>query len=236
MRIAITRPLEDAAPLKDKLEKLGHGVVVAPLLTIVPRPQVMIPDRPWQAIAVTSANGIRALRDAEHLKSIRTLTVGPQSLKAARAAGFGKAEAHGGDVEGLFRHMRETLDPAHGPILYLTGAETAGDLAALLESSGFDCQRVVLYDAVPASSLGQAGETLQAGEIDAVLLYSPRTARIWQSLIRAQDLVKEAAVPHYLCLSRNVAAVLPEIWKRHVSATPDEAAILELLEQMARTR
>lgn len=236
MRIAVTRPREDAQPLKDKLENLGHEVIVTPLLAIVPRAGVTIPDRPWQAIAATSANGIRALPDIKRLQSIRMLTVGPQSLKAARDAGFRNAEAHGGDVEGLARYMRNALDPADGPILYLSGAETAGDLAAQLEAGGFEYARVVLYDAVPAHSLGHAGDALRVGEIDAVLLYSPRTARIWLELVRSQLLESEAGLPHYFCLSRNVAAVLPEVWNRHVAATPDEAAILRLLDEMTRTR
>ena len=40
---------------------------------------------------------------------------------------------------------------------------------------------------------------------------------------------------YHLCLSRNVAAALPEGWDSRVSASPDEAAILELLEQSGRT-
>ena len=150
MRVAVTRPEEDAGPLTAKLEAMGHEVVMAPLLTIRPRDGVAIPDLPWQAIAVTSANGIRALPPGHHLTSFRTLTVGPQSLKAARAAGF-NAEAHGGDVDGLAAFIRAELDPAAGPILYLSGAETAGDLEAQLAAAGFDCRRVVLYDAAPAA-------------------------------------------------------------------------------------
>ena len=61
MRIAVTRPEEDAGALKARLEAMGHQVVMAPLMTIRPRAGVIIPDLPWQAVAVTSANGIRAL-------------------------------------------------------------------------------------------------------------------------------------------------------------------------------
>ena len=236
MRIVITRPAEDAAALRAKLETLGHEVMVTPLLAIVPRRDVVIPDRPWQAIAVTSANGVRVLTDPERFAFIRVLTVGPQSLEAARKAGFTRAEAHGGDVNGLARFMRDELDPANGPILYLSGAETAGDLEAQLSAAGFDCLRVVLYDAVPATSLGGTGAALGQSLVDTVVLYSPRTARIWHALVEAEDLAAEAARPHYLCLSKNVAAALPQAWRLHVAATPDEAAMLALLDQIARTR
>lgn len=234
MRIAVTRPEEDAGPLTAKLEGLGHEVVMAPLLAIIPRDNVIIPDLAWQAIAVTSANGVRALPVGHGLTRFRTLTVGPQSLKAARAAGF-TAEAHGGDVHGLAAFIRAELDPRAGPVLYLSGSETAGDLEAQLTGAGFDCRRVVLYDAVPAATLGAAGDALRHGKLDAVLLYSPRSAKIWRSLVAAAGCDAEAARLQHLCLSRNVAAALPDAWSRLIAATPDEAAMLGLLEQVGGT-
>ena len=232
MRVAVTRPEEDAGPLTARLEAMGHEVVMAPLMTIRPREDVSIPDLRWQAIAVTSANGIRALPIDHKLTSFRTLTVGPQSLKAAQGAGF-TAEALGGDGNGLAAFIRAELDPHAGPILYLSGAETAGDLEAQLKTSGFDCRRVVLYDAAPAATLGEIAGALDAGALDAVLLYSPRSAKIWCGLVEAAGLAEKAAPVSHLCLSRNVAAALPEGWNTAVSASPDEAAILELLEQTA---
>jgi uroporphyrinogen-III synthase len=234
MRIAVTRPEEDAGPLKEKLEALGHEAVIVPLLDIRPRPGAAIPARPWQAIAVTSANGIRSLPEGHDLSSIRTLTVGPQSLKAARAAGFA-AEAHGGDVNGLAAHIRTTLDPEAGPILYLSGAETAGDLEGQLQAAGFACHRAVLYDAVPARDLGAAGDALRRGEIDAVLLYSPRSAKIWRALVESAGLSRQAGAVRNFCLSRNVASVLPEDWDKRVAGTPDEQAMLALLAQQGRS-
>ena len=231
MRVAVTRPEEDAGPLTAKLQALGHAVVMAPLLEIRPRDRVTIPDLPWQAVAVTSANGIRALPRGHGVTSFRTLTVGPQSLKAATAAGF-LAEAHGGDVNGLAAFIRAALDPTAGPILYLSGAETAGDLEAQLKAAGFDCHRCVLYDAAPAATLGAAEDALRKGMLDAVLLYSPRSAKIWRGLVEAAGLSGAAAHVSHLCLSRNVAAVLPEDWARSVAATPDEGAMLALLEQI----
>lgn len=234
MLVAVTRPEEDAGPLTAKLEAMGHEVVMAPLLAIKPRVDTAIPALPWQAIAVTSANGIRALGAGHGLTQFRTLTVGPQSLKAALAAGFA-AQAHGGDVNGLAAFIRTELDPQAGPILYLSGAETAGDLEAQLAAAGFTCVRVVLYDAAPATALGPADEALRAGRLDAVLLYSPRSAKIWRGLVEAAGLGAQAARVRHLCLSRNVAAALPGDWAKAVSASPDEAAMFGLLEQSGRT-
>ena len=138
-------------------------------------------------------------------------------------------------MNGLAAFIRAELDPDAGPILYLSGAETAGDLEAQLKTCGFDCRRVVLYDAAPAATLGEIAAALDARALDAVLLYSPRSAKIWRGLVEAAGLATKAAPVSHLCLSRNVAAVLPEGWNVAVSASPDEAAILELLEQSGRT-
>lgn len=234
MKIAVTRPGEDAGPLKAKLEALGHEAVMVPLMRIAPRADVDIPALAWQAIAVTSANAIRALPEGHGLSSIRTLTVGPQSLTAATVAGF-RAEAHGGDVNGLAAFIRATLDPAKGPVLYLSGAETAGDLEGQLKAAGFACHRAVLYDAVPSETLGPAERELAEGRLDAVLLYSPRTARIWRKLVEAAGLGAEAKRLRNFCLSRNVASVLPEDWIREVPQTPDEQAMLALLAEKGRS-
>ena len=65
MRIAVTRPEEDAGPLTATLTAMGHEVVMAPLLTIRPRDGVAIPDLPWQAVAVTSAGHLLAFPVSE---------------------------------------------------------------------------------------------------------------------------------------------------------------------------
>jgi uroporphyrinogen-III synthase len=236
MIVIVTRPAEDAAALVRQLESRGHRAISSPLLRIVARPGVAPPVRPWQAILATSANAIRALTDPRPLQSLRLLTVGPQSLRAARLAGFAHAEAHGGDVDGLAAHVAARLDPAAGPLLYLSGAETAGDLAGQLAARGFDVTPLVLYDAVAATDLGDAATALRDGSAGAVLLYSPRTARIWAKLVEAAGLAAAARhLPHF-CLSANVRLALPPGWPAQVAERPDEAALLTLLEQTARTR
>ncbi|MCB1379244.1 MAG: uroporphyrinogen-III synthase [Alphaproteobacteria bacterium] len=235
MRVIVTRPEDDAASLRGDLERLGHDVIVQPLLLIVRRAGVAIPQLPYQAVLATSANGIRCLPTLGSLRDLPMLTVGQQSLAAAKAAGFTNAEAHGGDVHGLADHVHAVLRPENGPLLYLAGAEVAGDLQAQLTAVGFHCVKVVLYDAVPAQSLGAAGWALKDGRADAVLLYSPRTARIWLSLVKAQGVEDQAASLFTLCLSRNVAVQLPGSWRIHVAEKPDNAAMLGLLEHLAGT-
>ena len=227
MRLIITRPEEDALPLKAKLESRGHTAILAPLLKIVPRSQAYVPPLAYQLICITSANALKFLQVEDRLKTIPLLAVGPQSLAIAQENGFKFAEAHDGDVQGLAAHAAAKFDPQKGPVLYLSGAKTSADLQALLMASGFAVEKVIIYDAV-IQTPDDIGLALKGA--DGVLLYSPRTAA---SLVQAHDkfrLEKKAASPLYYCLSENVAKALPGTWKKRVAKTPDEAAMLALLD------
>jgi len=232
MKLIVTRPKEDAGPLLAKLEALGHRAMALPLLNIVPRPNIRIPERAYQAVCVTSANAVRALGKAGRLAAIPVLTVGPRSLQAAGEAGFAKCEAHGGDVRGLAGYIIGKLNQARGPILYLSGAETSGDLEGTLAKAGFEVTRLVLYDAVALTHAALPA----LREYDGVLLYSPRSARIWAALVVVAGQAETARRLTHYCLSANVAAALPPSWTASVAAKPEEAAILALLDPSLRTR
>lgn len=227
MRLLVTRPEEDARPLIARLEVLGHEAEAMPLLHIVPKPDAEIPDGNWQAVIATSANALKLGDRLDLLKFLPLLCVGPQTAAFARSQGFVFATAQGGDVQGLSRHILKTLSPASGPLLYLSGAETAGDLAGVLKKQGFSLTRVITYDAEP---LGLAGAEDRVRWAEGVLLYSPRTARVWVNEVEAQGLTAHAATLSHFCISANVAAGLPAGWPRAVAEAPNEGAMLELLE------
>ena len=147
MRLILTRPEKDARALAEKLRARGHGISIVPLLEIIPRRGVMLPQRSYQAVCITSANGLANAKLVEGLQEVRLLCVGPQSSAAATHAGFRHVEAHGGDVDGLTSFITSHLQPSDGPLLYLSGAATSGDLEGKLRKAGFDVDRIVAYDA-----------------------------------------------------------------------------------------
>jgi uroporphyrinogen-III synthase len=226
MRIILTRPVEDAAPLAAKLRGLGHEPFITPLLKIKARSNALIPSKPYQAICLTSANAIRVLGKIEAIQHIPLYAVGQQSENMANDKGFTHVSAHGGDVIGLHKYLTGHLDPKDGPVLYLSGAETSGDMQGLLQGSGFDVDRIITYDAVK-SSLSDFHSEIESAE--AVLLYSPRTAKLWASEIENLKLTQAAMRINHICLSANVAANLPQSWPRAIAAAPTEAALLALL-------
>lgn len=218
MRLIVTRPIEDAAPLKRKLEAMGHEVILSPLLDIVPVEDAVIPDRPFQLVAFTSANGVRALAGFRHLPAF---AVGPQSADAARQAGFGDVTMAGGDAVGLADHIARHCDPKAGAVLYPSGSETAGDFAGHLSADGFEVARLIIYEARPAAP--PPGVACGA---EGVLLYSPRTARLWHAATK-QDAAARRLI--HFCLSENVAAALPEAHVKRIAASPTEESMLALI-------
>ena len=227
MQIILTRPIEDAEPLAEKLRQLGHSSVITPLLQIIARQGVLIPAKAYQAICLTSANAIRVMNDIHSVQHIPLYAVGQQSLQMAKDKGFSQISAHGGDVIGLHRFLANHLKPVKGPLLYLSGAETSGDLQGLLHKSDFEVDRVITYDAVKSRLTKFRSKIIGA---DAVLLYSPRTARLWVDEIETLKLTDAAKHMKHLCLSSNVAANLPQSWPRAIAATPTEPALLALLD------
>ncbi len=237
MRLIVTRPVEDAAPLIEALERLGHDAIKAPLLDIRLDPVADIPALPYQAVLITSANGARALarhHALERLKDALAVAVGPASAEAARRAGFSRVAVADGDVVTLVAWVRRHLDPAAGPLLHASGDVTTGQLQPSLEASGFTVRRTVLYEAQALESLPEGCiAVLRAGRADGVLLFSPRTARIWTGLLDHHGLLAVVRGLTHFCLSSNVAAAVSEALGAEtvirIAERPDEDSMLRLL-------
>lgn len=212
MRLIVTRPSEDAAKLIAKLEQRGHSSLAAPMIRICNLPNVTIPEVEWQAILITSANSVRALAElpgGHALTSVPVLAVGPASTHAARTAGFENVSTAQGDLKGLTDLAVRRLDPSKGPLFYPSGTVISGDLKKHLEQKGFACVRLPLYEAVPTTKLSvQVRSEIRGGTADGVLLFSPRSARIWAKCLASAELAEAASSLTHCCLSTSIADAL----------------------------
>jgi uroporphyrinogen-III synthase len=236
MRFIITRPLEDAKALAEKLGSRGDTAVIEPLISIVVRDNALWPDKPYQAIVVSSANAARVLAShnkAPRLFAVQAFAVGRQSAAAARHAGFQTVTAGDGNMAQLAAKLAATLDPRNGPILYLSGEDIAADLETMLKAQRFEVERSVLYKAEAVADLSEnVKRRIVAGDIDGVFLYSPRTATIWRSLVEKARLSDKVQPLPHLCLSANVAATLGKDYVKVIAPEPTEPSLLSLLDRM----
>ena len=212
MRLLVTRPEPDALLLKARLETLGHEATVMPLLTTSFENCDDIDLSEVQALIVTSRNGLRALK-AQNAHKIAALlplyAVGQATGKDAKAAGFSEIITAGGSVASLIPAIVASADPQSDVLLHLAGDEVGNQLASELEHHGFRLLQPIVYRMIPATQFdGDIVEQIQTGEIDGVLLFSPRTANIYASLIGQHNLTEPARRLTHYCLSDAVAARL----------------------------
>jgi uroporphyrinogen-III synthase len=229
-----TRPREDAEPLTALLAARGHAVTPAPLLTI---DYVTPADLDLGGVAgllATSANGVRAFARACAERELALYAVGDATAMAAREAGFAEVYSASGDVAALADLVIERLDPAGGALLHAAGTRVAGDLGGQLAKAGFEVRRVALYRADKARALPAAARlALDARAIDGVLIFSPRTARSFATLVRRAGLEASLGGADLFCLSAAVAAQAESLdWRQiYVAERPEQAALLSLIDQ-----
>lgn len=233
MRILVTRPRDDAEAFAARLHALGHTTIIEPVIDVVFRDGAPLDLTGVQALAFTSANGVRAAARRTVVRNVPVVAVGPATAAEATAAGFASVSQSSGDgVAGLTDHIRASLKPAAGMVLHATGTVTAGDLRAALKPAGFEVRIAQLYEARAADGLsGALCAELGSGAIDAAVFFSPRTASLFAALVEAENLASACRSMTALTLSEAVANALDSLSFREVrvAARPTAEALLALL-------
>jgi uroporphyrinogen-III synthase len=226
MRIVVTRPQADGERTATVLEALGHEVLVAPLMRIEPIAVALAGT--WSAIVITSANALQAAA-APELESLPVFAVGPRTAEAARQAGFAVVSAANGDTKDLVRLIAARSAGAKAPLLYLAGEDRAGDLVAELATQGIRAQMKIVYRAVAEPFPTVLAAALDAGDVDAVLHFSRRSAELFIQGAKASGVAGPAEDVRHLCLSAQVAEPLAGASRIAIAPRPEETALIALL-------
>lgn len=208
MRLLVTRPEPDALKLRAVLEDHGHEATVEPLLHVSYTDPDPFDLEGVQALAATSRYALRALKSHPLRGGARKLplfAVGRATAAEARTLGFEVVVTGAGTAHELVAHIVSVADPAAGLVLHLAGDTLSGDLKGELEAHGFRVAQPVVYRMEAAEALSDDTlEQLALGEIEGVILMSPRTATIYASLIRKHGLVSAAQGLMHFCLSEAI--------------------------------
>jgi uroporphyrinogen-III synthase len=168
--LLVLRPEPGAAATAERALAMGLVPIVAPLFRIVPVAWE-VPDRPCDAILLTSANAARSLDDRLD-RATPVYAVGAATAEAARHAGFATVTAGRGDVAQVVQ--RAAADGV-GSLLHLTGTDRTG-----FDPQGIRIEVRAIYAAEPIEPSAAFAEALAQGAV--ALLHSARAARRFREL------------------------------------------------------
>lgn len=232
MRVLVTRPERGALATAARLRSRGHQPVIAPVIEIIAS-GVALPDGTFDAVIVTSAQAIDALSPeiAGDLLDIPLLAVGTRTVAAAKSKGFLNIAAPATDAAELVASLREA-GKLFRNVLYLAGRDRKPLIERSFDALGLSCSVVEVYEARPLAALPDAARlALQAGEADAVLHFSRRSAEIFLRLAIQTGLLEALRAPRHICLSPDVAQpLLAYALTAEIAARPDAEALFEALE------
>jgi uroporphyrinogen-III synthase len=226
MRILLTRAQADAELTAARLAGLGHETLISPVIEIVPIDAAM-PDKTFDAIVATSAHALAggAMKSLAH---IPLYAVGERTRESAERLGWTAPILVREDAKQLIADLRGS-DLRR--LLYLAGHNRKPDVEAAAQEIGFNLTIIETYVAREKLSLSEAAEGgLRAGDIDAVLHYSRRSAELFIALAQRMALWEQMMKLRHFVLSRDVAEPLAAAGALTlIAAHPDEDHLLALL-------
>ena len=246
MAVLVTRPHPDGEATAASLRARGFAALSAPMLRFEPLPFHDDEDVQYGAVVATSANALRGIESqlaGSALLKLPLFAVGEHTAAAAHQAGFTNVMTASGDAGTLRDLVAESVKSKMlkkaNPLLYLAGADLARDLAGELGEKGFSVVTQTTYKMVPAKHLPrEVCDAFVAGEIEAVLHYSRRSARAFVEAARAGGVEISALALPQCCISAQVAEIVREAGATQVTvaAMPDENALFEALKRALPAR
>jgi len=228
-RIWITRAEPGAEATAGRVEALGFEAIVAPLIETRPLP-ASLDLKGVEALAFTSAMGVRAFAALSGKRDGLVFAVGEATAATASDAGFATVISADGDVEDLAWLIADA--EIDGVVLHPAAAKTAGDLAGDLAEAGITVRTLPVYETVPADL--PAGFLDGLGEIDSVLVHSPSAATELARILAGRP------APHLAVYGISPAALAPlaeaAVGRRIAAALPNEDALISLLTETPAAR
>lgn len=226
-KIWITRPKLDATRFCDELEAANLPVPLTPRVYSLLDAEfldldahVFFTSPPIGALVATSRNGVRAIAQLEGFEKFTSLpffTVGEATAELARSFGFEDVRVGPGRAEQLLPLITEFDQSSQIDgscrIINLRGDEQSFDLKyavdKIIPTFKHQFEDVLSYQMREASELSpELMNEIKNKEITAVVLMSPRTARIYCRLMKQYGFVSHLEHIRHFCLSEAVATEL----------------------------
>lgn len=195
--------------------------MVDSLIDIIPLPLDLSSQLPplssFEAVVTTSQQAIRCLSNLTPMRDFPLWCVGTESEKVAQNLGFQTIHTADGSAEDLIAKFIKTLGSSpKKPVLHASGDVIRVDIVEALSKKGISAQRIVLYETIEANAFSpETHHALKTDALDAALFYSPRTARIFQTLCRGAQLDPHCKTLMAVCLSDSIKTAIQDLpWKK----------------------
>lgn len=232
MRVLLTRPRTEAEVLAEILTKRRIDSLIAPVMEIVSLDLDLSEKLDYQAVLLTSGNAVDALIGSGLTPELPIFCVGDATARRLATTTFSDVRSAAGASDDLAALVSRDLLPTEGPVLYLSGMMIAADIGAALAEAGFKIDRRVVYRAQAIEKPDDAVVAdLAAGNVDGVMFYSPRSARIFLDHLKHAKLEFLAKEMTAFCISHAAADVARALaWRKvAVASRPTQVDLLALL-------
>jgi uroporphyrinogen-III synthase len=227
--VLVTRPRDQAERFAQAL--IGRfGSRVQPLVAPLMQTRFLsppLPERTFAAVIFTSVHGVEGAMRLPVPWPRRAYCVGQATAAAATRAGFAARSADG-DAAALAKAILS--EPPEGPLLYLRGVDTAGDLDTLLISHNIQLLSLQVYLQAAIPFEGESIDLLRHAGPLIVPLFSPRSAVLFRKAIPEDT----RADLRFAVMSAAVAAEASKV--PHgiliVAVRPDASAMLDAVESL----
>jgi uroporphyrinogen-III synthase len=225
-RVLVTRSEPGASETAERLSAAGYEPIVEPVFVIEPV-AAALPD--FDALAFTSANGVRQFATLSSRREMPVFCVGARTAEAATEAGFTDVMSADGDADALVALMVKKL-PKQARLLHAGNEESRGDIAGRLGRAGHVAMFLPIFRAVRLAEPGPHLAAHLAGQpaFEAVLIHSPRGAAI------LAEFAKGSGAPlNIAAISGAAATPLTALAGRtEIAGAPNEQALLSALARL----
>lgn len=214
MKLLITRPYNDSIESKILIEeRTDHIVDIAPLLEISYVPQLSkINDIPDNAnIAITSANGVKALANFSDNRSYKLFVIGLASYETAVELGYvnivlsEESRSHS-NSQNLLNSLKAGL--GDGEVIYhITSSRAKQYLKENLSELGYKYNAIELYEVKDIDFTCEVVEAIRNQEYSGFVICSERTANNFLNNIKKFDLENCLQKSKIFCLSPSISDV-----------------------------
>jgi len=213
MKVLITRPENDVAPLSTKLQALGATTLELPTIAIVPPERTEALDRAirgvegYDWIIFTSVNGVRFFRERadvlnvhlDNLKRVKVAAIGPATANALEQLGWSPDYV---PEEYLSEKIAVGLGDVNGKRVLLPRADIASKkLPSLLVERGALVDEVVAYRTViPADLTPKRLKSVLKEGVDLITFTSPSTVRNFAQALGSKELAHLLETAKIACI------------------------------------